>query len=282
VQQSYYQQHIDPFHTEREIMLIQQCRQFYRGVLFVALLGLTPLNLLGQTHATHAEKSSVIETPFDTGWTKIPAGFRGNNTVLILSRLQIQEKQKAKSEYETSAQVEARVQAILAKPIVGRVTRTSDLSVVCTECVQSVYDAENKVLETTVTIDDELLISRHTEDRGSYIGTNGFGARVEVDKFNEVTNTFRFANTPPPYTVSTPMSAQQARSVKSKPSRLKAIVIYQPSSEGVTEAHRYEEATFDIAAEGDRNNYYLNAVIHEVWLYDSTTGEVLKRTTPTN
>jgi hypothetical protein len=225
-----------------------------------------------------------VETPFDPAHTRLPLGFRGNNTRVILDRLLTQAKLFEKSEFETKADYEARVSEGNAKPFVGRVTRTDLLSFVCDDCVKSTYDADRGCLR----IDLDIIPSRFidlphsSKHYSSYIASNAFGGTVRVDREDTVASTLHMQGIDwfNRQKQDIPMSVEKARSAKA---RLKAVLLYHLSPyRPATVSDSYSKATFDIPSEGRTTDKDLFVTLESVWVVDSSTGDVLTKTTPDN
>ncbi len=232
--------------------------------------------LIAEIHHTPGVST---ETPFDPSQANLRPGFRGNDAETLLTKTLLLEKQEKKSEFETSVQWEARVAALRAKPLVGKVFMNSLLSSVYPyDAAKTSYDAEHGTLGIDLDILDDWFLSMRHKEHGSYNASNAFGGTVEVSRHDTISKSFRSGGSLTSFLkmqIAVPMSAKEARFIKP---RIKALLVYYlDGGHPADSSEEYITPTFDIPWEGNDITQILHVQLVDVWIYDSATGKVLAK-----
>ena len=132
--------------------------------------------------------------PVDLDTTNVGAGFVGHDISSIFKAVKESPFLQKKTEFETTGASEARRLLFATEPIFGRLRSSHPLAFVVEEQESFKYDADSQTMSVRITgrtinfFDngsqslDTVRVHRVTLDRDKYIGSNSFGAKVEVDR----------------------------------------------------------------------------------------------------
>lgn len=252
------------------------------------------------------------EQSFDPTLEQLPAKFDGNNFTSILRFVEKNLVKREKSEFETADAYEERLKntlrAILpnlsngyiaivahnapAKTTNGYIKSTPGKNVA--DPISWRYQPEQQNLEVTaysetlfcpdVSMVNQVTITDVSSKERTYIGSNAYGARVEVSEidtrrdgisFDEKSfrnqtdysyNTFRFNSNIEP---------EKAQSLKSDIAMLFVVRLKPPFS---LKCERHKSPTID---DPSAINFYFRSLfvdVAQVWLFNYRTGEVLRKT----
>jgi hypothetical protein len=143
---------------------------------------------------------NYLAGPLDLTTSNLGPDFQGNDIAALYEAIKHSPALKEKSEFETSNQFESRRKSFQEQPILGSLTAASPLAFVLPGDSpiygpRFKYDADSQTL--TFTLEgrsmtfylesghpdfDTLVIRSTVLDRGTYVASNAFGAKVEVDK----------------------------------------------------------------------------------------------------
>lgn len=246
------------------------------------------------------------ENPLDLTIATLPANYHGHDPEDLYRRLNARKGREAKGEFETTEAYRARVQSEATKPILGTLN-TSSIFACEIATRMATYDADRQVMHVTTSLfhvfeglmgkankEKRSLVCKRISKRDSYIGTNAYGASVEVTKSTHyeyglaVGNYFHF-----------PIRTEQFKSLgsyeqelfafdlKMDPTtamktkeNLRLLAIFKLQPPFTLEGSLYLKPTFDSPLEFFTWYLYINAELLEILLYDAKTGEIFDRLKP--
>lgn len=132
--------------------------------------------------STKSQKPSVsfLAKPFDETLKKLPVNFVGHNLTQIILRLAAIDLVK-KSEFETREEYKDRVNKLYNKPLYGTLTMFDTVAFSFHPETKYNADTENLFIMPEQA-DDGIVWSSYLDNKGSYIGQNGFGVKVKINK----------------------------------------------------------------------------------------------------
>ncbi len=256
-------------------------------------------SLFAQTTKVQNKKESIkfLTSSFDLSLNQINANFLGHNLKELYNRLQSRlDKLKTKGEFETSEEYSRRQSEEASKPIIGKVVKESNLAFIIKKC-PSIFDADigsmKVVIPFSIPSDDDLPLKYRAiqwkseeVENNSYVGTNAFGATVDVSK--EETRYYNLVVSNPDdfnidkiydsiglyqlgFVANYQISATEAKKVKSK---IISFIVCKFVPPFVSRNRKYNRATFDYPHEETYDFNYVHVSILELWFVDSSTGTV--------
>jgi hypothetical protein len=224
--------------------------------------------------------------------------FRGHDPEAISKALEALEKTNAKSEFETTAEFEQRKKkAMASQPIPCELVFVVPPATENLSGFRATYDADGQAMAVSLQFmprtfvlepdkpDFNLLDLSHKGSTARYVGQNAYGATAEVSSYQGEayglampTNAWvsEVQSGTPTYRILLPMGTDYARNLKPNLGVLVVCSLRQSKRLTWVSGH---EATIDSPTEGYITTTYLNAKIEQVWVYDSQSGEVIKKVT---
>lgn len=288
--------------------------RFLVTVLFFFLISVSGEGSAFPASGQSPIKSAYSQVPFSG---KVTVGYRGNDPRAVLRALNAV-RPKEKSEFETTAHYEERLANSADVPLYGAL-RTSSIFAFVFPSVETPsypggidpgsleisYDADTETMSAKLGIGSVYNdAGEHSKDirsivwnwartgRGDYIGSNAFGAIRTVKKSVSVSTGLAFSIDSPFYsgrgdwtddfypspigmTFSVP--ASRAKMLKKNLRVLVVASLLQPTS---IEESVHREPKIDHPYDTAELGHYLHVDIQEIWLFDSSTGEVVAKATP--
>ncbi|HXB70973.1 MAG TPA: hypothetical protein VNY05_22250 [Candidatus Acidoferrales bacterium] len=233
------------------------------------------------------------QIPFDPTSVRLPLHFLGNDIVRLYEAYKAL-RAAQKTEYETTDQFTKRIELAEAK-LPGNGTTPSVLAFVVP--VVSEYDADAQLLNVGVECSNphgvqkhvlgSIGVKRHRSDR-TYVGSNAFGAKVNVDETHIVSFHIGVDN-PDDYVIegaknlivsSLKNTPDEARRIKSTLSALALCSIDR--GEESSDDFILNEATFDNPHEYWEEMGFLNTKLLAIWFFDSSSGKIYAKVEPTS
>jgi hypothetical protein len=231
--------------------------------------------------------------PFDLAATKLPPSYLGHNADQIWNAFK--QKRLTKSEFETEAAYESRLDGIANTPIAGGILPNGTFAFLLSK-LEKTYDAEQQVLRVTLPIGgtssivtDENITAQwmqRSAKQGEFIGSNAFGVKRRITR-KAYLDTNLTGKRPEWLDWETeqmdefsepkallPMSPDAARLSKVHVGML-FIGAIQPPFISADEQH--ETATIDSPEESTTYIHNLNLALQQIWLYDVQSGQVLAK-----
>jgi hypothetical protein len=241
--------------------------------------------------------------PLDLATGNVGADFQGNDIAGLYEAIKHSPALKEKSEFETTSQFEARRQGFKDQLILGSLTAGNHLAFVLPAgspiyAPRFKYDADSQTLtftlegsSTTFYLESEhpeldtLVIRSTVLDRGTYIASNAFGAKVEVDKTYSRDNGIAFSKDNwlfrrsesdylRSFTQLFSMTPDKARALKEDGRVLVVCRLVDPWFRETVHGH---EAKIDEPYETTVSDNYLQVIPEQLWIFNQKTGEVLSK-----
>lgn len=234
---------------------------------------------------------------------QLPPGFLGQNPAAVFWG--IERKKTTKGKYETSAEFGIRANRIWSAPLFGKVCLWSPIAFSLSpswcdyDADQQNFQAHFAGFSKSRTGDWEnqtqyLHFATHswTQDQGSYIGQNAFGATVKVARWQEfvygfqITNPTDFGFVPTTeggdkYRIS--LAAQIDPKTAPKVERnIKALFIGYVTKPYQSQDLGFDAATFDSPYSTSKTSNYVCFRLKAVWFYDLNSGRIYAKITPGN
>jgi len=243
-------------------------------------------------------------TGFDLSAKQLPSQYLGHNLGVVYLKLsQLKATTEKKDEFETTSDFKKRIESEFKKPILGPLTLTSIFAFKA-KGTNTSYDADNQQLAVTCELSPVFVQNLSTEkipeglesvnweseviDRGSYEGTNAFGATVEVSREEFYRYELALSNYDDfptkkssdggfervSFTTHLNVLPEQARIMKTSIGTLFISKLTTPFS--LTNAN-YSAATFTSPLSTTTITFYVFANLIEIWFYDIDTGRILSK-----
>jgi hypothetical protein len=280
-----------------------------------------------KTKATKAKPEYVYSVDkIDVTLDRLPPKYIGNDPRIVYSVIQGMKEVEKKNEFETTEHFAARISGNNKKPIIGKIGLDEVLAFRPEyNSILIKYNADAAKFTVDVKIEPDFrhlgygvtssfksinLYDGKTE-RGEYIGSNAFGATINVtsSSYNSYCLLFdnyesfysshwteealkrenryskdwagiagreyvpRYSDYEKVYELNTTVNAtpEEAKSIKEQ---IKALVIVKLKSPFIGEGSIYIPATFDSASSFSQHFEYLLADVQEIWIYNIRTGEI--------
>jgi hypothetical protein len=234
-----------------------------------------------------------LTASLDLNQTNLGQDFMGHDITAVAETIKNSPALKEKSEFESTSAFETRRAGFVAQPngymgfVVGEESITPEFK----------YDADSQTLAVTLTGSTErfimdkdkptldgVLIRSIVRDEDSYIGSNAFGAKVEVRRtyseeygvvFNQDNWLFRSSERyKRKFTYLLPMPPDEARTLKADAKLLLVCRLMQPWFRHSAHGH---DATIDEPYKTLIGDNYLQAVPEQLWIFNQRTGEVVRK-----
>jgi hypothetical protein len=231
----------------------------------------------------------------------LPRNYKGNDPATLLEAISASPALKARSEFETSDQYEARKASFLTGPLTGTLGVSSTFAFVVNDdgyrAPTFAFDADTSIMEVSVggisrefILDkdqarlDTLTLTSHLVSHDSYIGSNAYGAEVKVSSMfirqfglTFPTNRWPFQDGDRfdrKWVYLIPMSADKARAFKPNAAILLIAKLVSPWTRHYASGHK---ATIDNPTEATIDEQYLQIQPLQIWIFDRSTGEILAK-----
>jgi len=277
-------------------------------IVFLIAAFVVPFNLVQaqdaptQTETANAEVTSYSDVPFDLKMAAVPVDFKGHDFQAIHKALS---STLVKGEFETTAAFKERVALAEKNPLYGKIYASSVVAYV-DELKQEgtfspwSYDADNQTLKIEEPLNDapynfpvsaaKFRIKDDTQVTGSYTAQNAIGTKVdvtqyEVDAWDLILldlDKFPFTKTPAGrinFEFSIKMEASVAQRIE-KNQNLDILIIGRLDKPYVNESFDMVEPTLDRPSSSNVKEHGIIMQTEEIWLYDSTTGEIFNKLKP--
>jgi TonB family protein len=269
--------------------------------------------LVAQTRRT---APSFDSAPFDASVEKLPPNYIGHSLAALMQILPKWQRAARKSEFETTADYQSRLNKEKGKPLAGAIRFNSLLAFTVVrndeEQLTADYDADLGVMTVTLKLRQEyaggsydnpyyrLGWGESSRKMGSYVGRNAFNRAVRVQVYrnedyligmaaldleafpelrsrNELYTRSKIYDREKSVNIAINMGANEARTVKPN---LRALVIGRLADDPFY--YNYGRDTPEIDDPYDRyeHTYMAKIVPQELWIYDFASGIVYTRITP--
>jgi hypothetical protein len=235
------------------------------------------------------QKDAHTTKPIDLNSSKLSAHYLGHDPKVLYDKLLEMKQNINKSEFETTEQYNTRTLSDKKRPILG-VLGLDDFYTLNIS-PHSKYDADNSTMTT-------LIIAKESTDwfmpgnqvsinakelknkKKSYIGTNAYGASVEVENTYSLKSGLVVINSDGlglknkyiyEY-ILTNISADMAKSLKDK---LRVLLIFKLHEPYTSPGYLEKKATIDYPYSETEEYYYIHGEIKEAWVYNYSTGDIL-------
>jgi hypothetical protein len=254
------------------------------------------------TRAVQGSKFDKVS--FDDSVKVLPPKYAGHDIRLILEKVKRVPALAPKSEFESNADYERRRSSFASATLYGNLTPSSALAFVVKPDKDSVgYPSSTSTYDADAQMTKVLLIA-HPKDESKlesvriradeigekkYVASNAFGVKVQVIKtydqeywldFDVGSTLFSTPNSFSEYvraaSFTVPMSPDAARRFKSSARILVVCRMVEPWASTST---YNSEATIDSPYAFVTEQSYLRVIPTQVWLFDASTGEVLRKLT---
>jgi TonB family protein len=250
-------------------------------------------------------KSGYLSAPFDPDIQEIPVPYLGHDIERLYLTLENRTRTQQKDEFETTEQYRLRL-AKADRPLFGSVNRDAVLVFVATPDIT--YDADTRtvtVVFETLEVDYDrkrfgILIRNRDLIRKKVLGQNAFGAKFEFERIlteqfglaihnlssfqTENVNPYSLGATIQPLKIKGPavvqritLEPEQARAIKNK---ITGLILAKLTPPYVSNNTVHEEATIRSPWEFFQKEYDVDVDLHQIWLFNKTTGEVMAKVSP--
>ena len=268
---------------------------------------LLPLFIIGLSLSSFAQHSKLVtkldrNNPFDSSVQKLTGNFQGNDPVAILRALLARSKASQKGEFETTPDYEIRLAKLKQQPYLGSLHLGSQLGFLLPVVAhEAQYDADAKLLKVAIPlahdgrsrcengwsstdgINCRMLTLIDTSDSSTYVGQNGFGAKLLVVKYEgtrigldfETQQTLaRQERIGTAYAMNFLIDRVEAIKMKAN---LRILILGRLSNMNFTEDYSKTKPTFDRPVEINTLELRLHLIIREVWFINGITGDIYGR-----
>jgi hypothetical protein len=279
-----------------------------RSFIFLLCLGCA-VSLARSQSSHHLSKPSSLKAVFDQSSNKLPPYFQGDDANILYRAIAQKLVHPDKGEFESSAEYESRLQVFASQPILGKTAagdefafvlglggesvRDADATVYGK--IQTSYDADAQMLTVTIPLDPlsdqdgnffdwASIWKRDGVPLGSYIGSNAFGVKAQVRRFNDLSTEILIANSdwlqsdcsknPGDVTCSVSLGSSIARSFAAHP---RVLVIGELLPPFISSQEDTCEPTVDAPSEIHHHYKLLHFRLDQLWLFDGETGAVLRK-----
>lgn len=290
--------------------------EHWRAVLFFGVIFLCCAALItGQEKRGQKARKTAVQTSrltvgnklnegsysvqqFNPAITTLPVKFRGHDPSMIFKRLEERQRTLKKDEFETTESYRQRIQAQASRPFLGVLTPL-DIFAFVIDKPESEYDADKQILHLRAKSSSLILggkgkmsmTCKATKVESAYLGTNAFGTKVRVKQTLIQVYAIEFENYQQfpifrmdlehaGFFVDLSLKSQNARNLKEN---LRFLLVCRMAAPYTTDnTSVVHSATFESPHENILSAYSLNTELLEVWLFDSTTGEVQAKYKPSS
>lgn len=247
----------------------------------------------GQSKPVRTARSFLV-TPFDLSQTSLSPDFHGHDITAVFKAIKNSPALQEKSEFESTSAYQTRVAGFTQEVLYGSVTPNGYFGFIVF-APEIKYDADSQTLAVTLrgfaySSDpklDEVLI-QDIDRKDSYIGSNAFGAQVEVEStysenygvlFNQ--GNWLFGGTKPAdplngrhFTYLMPMAPDEAKAFKAN---VRLLLVCRLSPPWYRQTSVRNAPTLDFPHDYHVEQNYLQAEPEQLWIFDQQTGEVIRK-----
>lgn len=256
-----------------------------RSLVFLVSFSILALPILGappkQHHST--PKTSFLTGNFDPSLTKLPASFVGHSPKTLLAEAKLEPK----GEYETTEAYNTRTATRPARLYAVRMLNPLDTK----------YDADERLL--TITLPTSLIsvgfdrksdylaypILTSIDESSTYVGTNAFGAIIEIEKTRTREFDIIARTDSSPQAAASMQLSLSADDAKRLRSRLAVLLICANDAPREEQPLLWDETSgatgFDshsptVDEPEDTITYYYSVRLNlrELWIFDPPTGKI--------
>jgi hypothetical protein len=243
-----------------------------------------------------------LTAPLDVTLTNLGPAFMGHDITTLVEAIKKSPALTDKSEFESTAAFETRRAGFVDRPLYAKVTPSGYFGFVIGDDLvfapELKYDADSQILAITLTGSTERFIMDKdqptldsfpirlvAQSGDSYIGTNAFGAKVEVTRtyaeeygvaFNQknwlLQPTSDGSSRAVRYLL--PMGPEEAKAMKADAKLLLVCRLAEPWFRHSAHGH---DPTIDEPRETLVGDNYLQITPEQVWLFHHRTGEVIRK-----
>jgi hypothetical protein len=272
----------------------------------------TPASTVKPENKPAEPKKIVEELPaFNLDMSLIPANYTGHNIATIVDSLILRQKVGKKDEFETTDQYKKRIEEEYNKPIIGKLNindmfalKINNADVMSARFLDNYhngltakYNADEQKLDVEFNISQFLIRDKnykieraygvhgysYDKDSSSYVGTNAYGATVDVKRLDIVEyklvinnlSEFNIAKKDFGETkvvCSIKLPADKAKELKNN---LSLLVIYNIDDPAYKDEDHYSSATFDSPTSLTRKTHFVYSKAVDFWIYNQQTGKVI-------
>ena len=253
--------------------------------------------------ATSKKVAQKPLVPFDTNIETLPVNFLGHDLKRIYVALSKSEDTFKKSEYESTDKYNARLIDLKNKILLDNFTYGDTYVYVHKKNWSNKYDADNGALKVSLNFDtyykffgdgnvlddnSKMRFEAFTisENKSKYVGSNSYGASTTIRRTESVEGAFAIANwwlLKRILSIDSYMrhvdfdfkvSPEKAASLKENGAWL---FVYKLDHPYILETREYHTPTINEPYDSNTIIKNINAEVLEMWFFDSSTGEVIKK-----
>lgn len=267
------------------------------------LLILISFPTLGQDQL-EIDISGYSTTIFNPATEQLPSQYKGHNLgFLYLNIEQLKSRTAKKDEFETTSDFKKRTEAEFKRPILGTLSLDDIYAFKAAKCETS-YDADNQQITAICELSPVKILNSYDEkipkglqavtwksddiERGSYLGTNAFGATVKVSVYKSISYELALLNYDDfpteksggvyskqvSFVLKLYTTPEQARALKSSLGVLLISKLAAPYTSGDIMC---SAPTFRSPRSWTFITFYVFAKLLEIWFYDIQTGQIISK-----
>lgn len=235
--------------------------------------------------------------PFDTSKQQLSPKYLGHNARALYLAMEQKNQKLFKDEFETTEENRQRILVELSKPILGWLDIISMYAFKVNK-LETSYDADNQILTVKCPLSNtssnqtpdikSVSWSFENNDEGSYLGTNAFGATVNIHRTTCVSYDIAISNydvipaegnnesihNNMSYAIKISISPSEARTLKESISALAVGEIYHPI---ISNHAFYSGPTFKSPSSHTFLTYNFHIELFQLWFFDSNSGTVIAK-----
>lgn len=228
-------------------------------------------------------KVQYINTPFNDSASRVQPSYSGVNPTALVNEL-AKSPMPVKGKFETSSDLQHRIDAWQKKKIIGSITPESLIAFVfnpSTNTEMSIaYDADTE--EVTFKINpsiclqpNQLSLSSSMKQNETYIGSNAFGGKAIVKKYQKITQCLSNIDTGIDIKAHIPRN----QAVNHVP-HLRVLITGVMWAPYLSSRNETVSPTFAAPTEIDWRQKTLSFLMDDLWIFNSESGEVIYRHQP--
>lgn len=238
--------------------------------------------------------SQYLTTSFDINTSNLGQNFVGHHLPKLYETLSLSAALSPKSDFESTAAFQARMKAFYGQPVFGTLKSTDRLALILRDpsTVLFLYDADRQTLDVRLTSIsstfyrsplDTLTIVSFYHPKGSYVGTNAFGATADVRKayvedysvaFSENNLLFRSDGYSRRFIYTMAMSPDEAKALI--PDARVLLLCHLAEPWHYTEGNSHD-ATLSEPFDTVRDQHFVVIVPEQLWVFNRKTGAVVAK-----
>jgi hypothetical protein len=264
--------------------------------------GVKPHSRVGHPRESAAVAfSSYLTSGLELNQTNLGSNFRGHDIESVVEAIKKSTALKEKSEFEVTSAYKARLADFERHPLYSSVMPKSAFGFVIDEQPLSPspfkYNADKQIMTITLTgvpqhfvmsenspVEDTIVIRRTVLQQEKYVGTNAFGAKVEITEtysklygitFNQ--NNWLFGSSRDferTFIYSFPMPLDQARTFKED---ARIMLVCRLTEPWLRESASGHDPTINEPYKTLVDENYLVATPEQIWVFNQKTGDVIRK-----